>query len=202
MNMNFSDKSSALKNLVIASLISEGELLDINGESELHVPFTREKSVYLYNYLRNNNLKEYVSVEPRKEQFKINLNEELRCLVSKWFIKGTKIFSKNLGLLLNFNAIILCINLFGTRKLEGIGISTTVHKDFLKTLSYCIEKMLSLSVIPGKNQLKIPEVPVLLLETMDKISTIESTEIANYLTNAEKNKLREAIFHKGGKSYV
>lgn len=181
-----------LKNLLIASLMSEGELSfsQKNSKSYLVVPFSKEKSYYLSNHIRHHNLKEYVIVEPHKDQMKIINNLLSEEFIEQWYENGLKIFSKRLDpSLITYQSIILCINLFGTRKLEGISIPTSVDKRFLKNLSYCVEKNLGITVIPGKNQIKIPEVPNLFLKNIEKVSTFDSTELANFLTNQEKNKL-------------
>jgi len=184
-----------LKNLIIASLMSEGEIFysKNKGESYLLVPFLKEKSYYLSNHIKHHNLKEYIIVEPHKEQMKIVYKSIYEGLVAQWYEQGQKIFTKRLDpSLITYKSIIICINLFGSRKLEGISIPTSVDKRYLKNLSYCIEKNLEITVIPGKSQIKIPEVPRLFLSTIDKVSTFDSTELANYLTNQEKNKLVQA----------
>ncbi len=114
-------------------------------------------------------------------------------MVAQWYEGCLIIFSKRLDTsFITYQSIIICINLFRSRKLEGIYIPTSVDKRFLKNLSYCIEKNLGITVIPGKNQIKIPEVPSLFLENIDRTSTFDSTELANFLTNQEKNKLVQA----------
>jgi len=192
MQLLDTNNKAELKNLLIASLMSEGEfsLSQNNSQSYLVVPFSKEKSYYLSNHIKHHNLKEFVIVEPHREQMKIVFNSLFEELVERWYENGLKIFSKRLDpSLITYQSIILCINLFGTRKLEGISIPTSVDKRFLKNLSYCIEKNLGITVIPGKNQIKIPEVPILFLKNIEKVSTFDSTELANFLTNQEKNKL-------------
>lgn len=186
------NNKAALKNLLLASLMSEGEIsFSIKGnQSYIVVPFSKEKSYYLSNHIKHNNLKEFVIVEPQREQMKIVYYTIFKNLVEGWFENGLKIFSKRLDpSLITYQSIILCINLFGIRKLEGISIPTSIDKRFIKNLSYCIEKNLGVTVIPGKNSIKIPDVTTLFLKNIEKVSTFDSTELANFLTNQEKNKL-------------
>ncbi|MGN7299754.1 hypothetical protein [Ferdinandcohnia sp. SAFN-114] len=195
MQLLDTNKKVELKNLILASLMSEGEISysQNSSESYLVVPFSKEKSYYLSNHIKHHNLKEFIIVEPHKEQMKIAFNSIFEELVAQWYEEGLKIFSKRLDpSFITYQSIIICINLFGSRKLEGISIPTSVDKRFLKNLSYCIEKNLGITVIPGKNQIKIPEVPSLFLENIDRTSTFDSTELANFLTNQEKNKLVQA----------
>ncbi|MFC0273761.1 hypothetical protein ACFFIX_20450 [Metabacillus herbersteinensis] len=180
-----------LENLIIASLISCGDVTSFKDENyTLEVPFEKDKSFYLSNYLKHNGLYDFVLVEPTKGQFKIPPNTYLNKLVHQWYQDGNKIFSKKLDpKLLNYHSIILCINLFGSRKIEGISVPTNVDKRFLRTITYCIEKCIHVSVIPGRGQIKIPDVPNLFIDNVEEINAIDSTELANYLTNQEINKL-------------
>lgn len=187
-------KEVALRNLLIASLISEGHVLVFNNQkiTEFYVPYLKEKAYYLFNYLKTYDLGDFVIVEPRKKQFKILLKNGLDNLINEWYEDGNKIFNLRLGdVYLNHNLIILYINLFGSRKIEGIGIPTTIDKEYLQTLTYCIEKILKVDVVIGNNQLKIPDVPMLFINSIDHLSSIDSSEMANFITNQEKEQLMD-----------
>ncbi|WP_078557263.1 hypothetical protein [Bacillus alkalicellulosilyticus] len=201
MNVKNAREHIALQDLVVASLLSNGELCPLKKEPVLIVPFTKEKALYLLNYLKSNNLGEYVRVKEKSEEFEVILDTNLYKITQEWYKNREKIFSKKLGATyVGYSTIILCINLFGNRKLESIGIPSSIHKDLLKTLTYHMEKCLEQTVIPGKNEIKIPEVPNLFLDTLSKVSSINSTEIANFLTNHEKNKLIQVSSQRGGLS--
>ncbi|MFP3489438.1 hypothetical protein R0K20_17750, partial [Staphylococcus sp. SIMBA_130] len=57
-------------------------------------------------------------------------------------------------------------------------------------------------VVSGKNCIKIPEVPILFLDTYKNLDTFDSTQLLSYLTKAEKNKLVEISIRKSGEYYV
>ncbi len=197
-------RDQALINLVVASLISEGypAYSRRNSKNELCVPFQKEKSYYLRNYLKSFELGTFVDVEIRKEEMRIVLNDGLYQLVNQWYEGNAKVFNTKIATeYLNNHAVILCINLFGTRKVEGIGIPTSISKSYLRTVSFSLEKILNLNVVIGNNQLKIIQVAELFLESYKNFSSIDCTEIANFLTQTEKNKLRNAILKKGGELY-
>ncbi|PGT82208.1 hypothetical protein [Bacillus sp. AFS040349] len=179
----------ALENLIIASLLSQGEI-DLLKSNELIVPFSKEKAFFLSSYLKQHNILDFVHVQIHKEQFKIHSNNRLKELIDNWFNSGTKTFIQKLDSnILRYEAIILCINLFGSRKLESISIQTTVNKKYLRTVTYCIEQVLKVPVIPGKNQIKIPDVLELIIKSIDHLDTINSTELTTYLNSMEKNRL-------------
>ncbi|QAS54797.1 hypothetical protein [Halobacillus litoralis] len=195
------DEQKSLINLIVASLMGEGEPpLAMGGAiTSIQVPFAKEKSFYLLNYLQSNNLKNHVTVQPRKNQFVIHLNGELTDLVEGWYKGSIKVFTQGVNSKhLTRKAIMVYISLFGNRQIEGVSISTNIQEEYLNTLAYCIEKKLKINVVPsGSNKIKIPEVTNLFLTALRKENTYDCTEIACFLTNNEKSKLVQIISSKG-----
>ncbi|MBF0706755.1 hypothetical protein IQ283_09055 (plasmid) [Alkalihalobacillus hwajinpoensis] len=192
----------AKEDLITAALIGEGYLDTYNNEAELVIPFAREKSFYLYNLLKDKTYKDSIKFEARRGQFKIDISDNFS-LVDSWYEKGQKVFKKELAFkYLSFRSVVIAVNIFGERKIEGISVPSTIPSKYIRTLSYCIERKLNLTVVSGKNCIKIPEVPILFLDTYKNLDTFDSTQLLSYLTKAEKNKLVEISIRKSGEYYV
>jgi hypothetical protein len=184
--------SKNLFNLAIAGLISEAEFENFSDELLLKVPIERKKTIYLTDVLKEANLKRNLKIEPIKGQFTIHSHSFLTRLKEQWYKGNTKIFSNILDPnLINLQSIIICINLFGSRKLETISIPTNIDRNYIKAVSFCIEHHLKVPVIPGTNQIKITNIPQFILSTLADIPAIHSVELINFLTDKEKKKLME-----------
>lgn len=179
--------------LAIAALCSEGEI--VNGpdnKSVLKVPFDRKKSMYLSELIKDSNLKAYMDIDLKKNQFILHSHSVLDKLKNQWYQGQKKIFSNTLDpKLLTIQSIIVSINLFGTRKLESVSISTNIDKDYLRTISYCMAYYLKVPVIPSINHIKIMNVPKFILASVNDIPAIHSAELVNFLTDKEKKKIME-----------
>ncbi|MDO6657400.1 hypothetical protein [Anaerobacillus sp. 1_MG-2023] len=192
----------AKEDLITAALIGEGYLDNYNAKDELVIPFAKEKSFYLYNLLKDNSYKDSIRFEARRGQFKIDITDNIS-LVQSWYESGQKVFKKELAFkYLSFRSVVIAVNVFGERKIEGITVPSTIPNEFIRTLSYCIERKLNLTVVSGKNCIKIPEVPNLFLETYKNLDTFDSTQLLSYLTKAEKSKLVEISTRKSEEFYV
>jgi hypothetical protein len=179
-----------LYNLILASLISEGEFVFNKEANVLTVPFSRSKSLYLLDIIKDGQLKDFITVDINKEQFQIHSYEHLGTVKNQWYRGSSKIFSKVLDPgLLNVDSIIICINLFGIKKIDSLSIPTTIDKEYLKTLTYCMEKHLNVPVISGKNQIKITNISNLIQNNIGKIPAIHSAALINFLTNKERKNM-------------
>lgn len=184
--------SKTLTDLAIAMLIGEGEFDLFTKEITLTTPYDRKKSLYLSEVIKNESLVDYVNINPKKEQFTILQHPVLHPLMDQWYKGNSKVFSFVLDPnLISLKSIVLCINLFGERKLESISIPTNVDKDHIKTLCYCIEQNIHVPVIPGGNHIKITNIPTFIGGCIGETSTIHSAELINFLTEKEKKKLTE-----------
>ena len=180
----------SLNHLVIASLMGEGEIYtDKNKKKGIYVTFDPSKVVYLQNYILHNSLEEFVKVTEITGELYILPNDFIQNYYMQWFKEEEKIFSNQLNhKLLTYQSILIWINLFGSRSLDSVVISTSVVKSYLRNLSYCIEKHLKTPVVPGRNSLKIHDVENLFLTTM-KFPINDSTSVATFLTQRELKKL-------------
>ena len=182
--------SKNLYDFAVALLIGQGEFEQTREGIILTTPFERKKSLYLTEILKNEQLVDYIEINTKKGQFKIHPHSILSNLKERWFQENDKIFSLVLDpKLLSLKSIVMCINLFGERKLESINIPTNIDKNHIKTLSYCIEQNLKVPVIPGTNQFKITNITKLMLSSVNEIPAIHSAELVNLLTEKEKKKL-------------
>ncbi|GLO68290.1 MULTISPECIES: hypothetical protein [Oceanobacillus] len=183
-----------LKNLILASLLSRGEVFKKKGDStkQLIVPLIYENRYFLADYLKEFELQHYVKIDSESNEMTIYLTVEYIDLVDHWHDNSEKIFKKNFLKSTDIQAIILCLNLFGVRQVEGIAFSTTIKQAYLFTLSYTLKSLLNVNVIFSKNQLKITDVSKLLLEVIGKTSSKNSSYIAAYLNSKEKEKLIES----------
>ncbi|MFT9495752.1 MULTISPECIES: hypothetical protein [Bacillota] len=186
--------TKSLYNLAIAGLIGEGEFDHLAKDIPLKIPFSRKKGFYLADLLKDGNLNSNLRIDPQKGQFTIHSHKILQSLKKQWYKDNTKIFSNILDpKLINLDAIIISINLFGSRKLESISIPTSIDKDYVKAISYCIEQHLKVPVIPGANQIKITNIPQFIDSVITEIPTIHSAELINFLTVKEKKRLVEGV---------
>lgn len=177
-----------------AVLIGEGDFDFNNSNDVLSIPFNKQKSLYLSEVLKNEQISNYIEINSKKEQLSIHSHPILKTLKDQWYKDNSKIFSLTLDPgLITLKSIIVCINLFGIRKLESISLPTSIDRDHLKTLSYCLEKHLKVPVTPSNNQMKITDIPKLVTSAVSDISALHSAELINYLTTKEKKLLTEGI---------
>lgn len=191
---NVEEKKTAitLEKLAIASLIGEGEFDTISSENSLMVPFDKKKALYLAELIKENNLKKHLEIDLKKGQFLIHSHSVLEKLRNQWYVNNKKVFTMVLDPnLLSLQAIVIGINLFGSRKLESISIPTNIDKDHLRSLSYCIEHHIKVPVVPSGNHIKITNVPKFILYSVNEIPTIHSAELVNFLTDKEKKRIIE-----------
>lgn len=182
-----------LYDLAIALLIGEGEF-DFGSDSKLSVPFDRKKSMYLLEVIKNERLNDYIDINQKRGQIYLHSHMVLETLKFQWYKDGNKIFSFILDpKLLTLKSIIMCINLFGERKLETISIPTNIEKDHIKTLAYCIEKHIKVPVIPGSNHIKISNIPTFVIDCIHDLPAIHSAGLINFLTEKEKKKIMEGV---------
>ncbi|MFB1100383.1 hypothetical protein [Terribacillus sp. JSM ZJ617] len=135
-----------------------------------------------------------MKVQPNRNQFKIILNGSAKSIRDQLYIQGDKVFTKLFGTdVLNHDSLIVSICLFGTRKIEGISVSTNVNKDYLKTLCYCAASILDHSITPGKGIWKISDVSSFYEKIIHRTTSLESSTIASYLNNNEKDYLRNKL---------
>lgn len=186
--------SKNLWNLAIAGLISEGEFDIFSSEPLLKVPYERKKTVYLSDILKDANLIRNLKIEHQKGQYSIHSYPYLKVLKDQWYKGNTKIFSNVLDpKLISLESIIICINLFGSRKLETISIPTSIDRNYIRSVSYCIEQHLKVPVVPSINQLKITNIPKFIQSTLAEIPAIHSAELVNFLTDKERKKMIEGV---------
>lgn len=185
-------KSKALHNLVLAALMSRGYVFG-KKDLEFIVPFTHEKRFYLADYLKEHKLQDHVSIDTESYELSIKLTPGLSTLVKSWWVGQEKIFLKNFLKQADLQAIILCINLFGNRQVEGVAFLTNVKQNYLFTMCYTLTNILGVKTIFSKNQVKITNVTQLFLEVVDKTSSFDSSSIATYLNKKEKEELVKYI---------
>jgi hypothetical protein len=186
-----------LYKLATASLISEAEFDNFSSDLMLKSPISIKKFSYLEDILRESNLNSYIKLDPKKEQFTIHSHTLLQDIKKQWYIGNSKIFSKILDPgLIDIQTIVICINLFGTRKSENITIPTSIVKDQIKGVSFCIEQHLKVPIIPSSNSIKITNLPLFIGSILKEVPTIHSTELINFLTDKEKKKIAEGAFNK------
>ncbi|MCM3441362.1 hypothetical protein AB3Z07_27780 (plasmid) [Metabacillus halosaccharovorans] len=179
----------SLIDLIIAALISNGEITRGDEAMVFTCSFNIEKSYYLLSYLKQYSLQDIVSVKSKREQITI-ISPILEEVYDDWYEKGVKKFSiKGDNSLLTFNSIITSINLFGERKVEGVSIFTSTDKRYLKNLAYSLEKILGTTVLPLKNNIKIPDFTSWFLKSYKYLSVLNSAEMSNFLTNQEKKQI-------------
>lgn len=180
-----------IEGLAIAALLSEGEF-DIYSNNVIKAPFDPKKTMYLLDYVKENRLEKYIDINQKRAQFTIHSHISLARIKKQWYNEVRKIFSLILDpQLLSRHSILMSINLFGIRKKESITITTTVDKDHIKAVAYCIEKQLGVTVIPTATGFKITNVPKFIIMFVNQMPAIHSAELINFLTEQEKKKLME-----------
>lgn len=183
-----------LLSLAIAGLIAEGEFDLFSDEPILKIPIDERKICYLQNTVHEGKLHQFVKIDTGREQFIIHSHSILIYLKRQWYRGNEKIFSNILDPdLITLQSIILSMNLFGIRKLETIAIPTTIHKDFIKSISFCMERHLSVPVVPCPNLIKITNIPYVITKGVTNIPTYHSAELINFLTRKEKKQLIEGV---------
>ncbi len=155
----------------------------------LTCPFDMHKSYYLFNYLHQHRLNKEVIVEPKKNQIKIPLlNPDHAQMVNEWHDhNANKIFQKYFGnQYLNYHAVILTINLFGKRKIESIGISTSTNREHLQTLAHSFSQTINQYVYIANKDINIPDIVTLCQRNVPLLTALDSAELVNYMSLEEK----------------
>lgn len=183
-----------LKNLVLASLMSEGYIDPFASKVELRVPYDIRRTPYLLSLIRDYSLEEDITILAKKRVFIIHHCEELVSLKKQWYKDEMKIFSFVLDYnLINMEAIILANILFGTREEFYIAIPTTIDKSFLKSISICISRHIDVPVIFKSNQINILNVQDYFKNVAGKLPAYHIAELITFLTESEKRRIREEI---------
>ncbi|MDE5055268.1 hypothetical protein NDK25_23925 [Niallia taxi] len=183
-----------LKNLIIASLMSEGYLDPFASKGELRVPYDIRKTTYLMSLIRDYNLEENITIMVKKRVYIIHHCDELVSLTKQWYKDGKKIFSLVLDYsLINMEAIILSNILFGKREEFSITIPTTIDKDYLKAISICISKHIQVPVNFKTNQINILNVKDYFKKVAGNLPAYHIAELITFLTEREKKRIREEI---------
>lgn len=178
--------------LAVASLLSEGDFDHLQAGTVLKVPFDTKKTLYLMDFIKENRLENYIDINVKRGQFNIHSHPVLGGVKQQWYNDKRKIFSMILDpKLLNLQSIIMCINLFGIRKSESITIPTSIEKDHIKAVSYCIEQLLKVTVVPTPTSIKITNIPKFIVNSIKEIPATHSAELINFLTEKEKKKIIE-----------
>jgi len=178
--------------LAIAGLISEGEFDLFQDGAVLKVPFDTKKTLYLMDYIKEHRLEGFVEINLKRGQFSIHSHPALNQLKEQWYKNMRKIFSMVLDpQLLNLQSIIMSINLFGIRKSESLTIPTSIDKEHIKTVSYCIEQLLKVTIIPTPTSIKVTNIPTFIMNSIKEIPATHSAELINFLTEKEKKKIIE-----------
>lgn len=190
--MEAKKRTQNINKLAIAALISEAYFDGTSRSLILKSPVSLKKISYLEEISKNGDFDANINISQKKGQFNLHSHTVLEQLKNQWYKDKSKIFSSLLDPnLINLESIIICINLFGTRKLETISIPTTIDKEYIKAISYCIEQHLDVPVIPGTTQIKITNVPEFIRSKILDVPTIHSTELVDFLTDKEKKRLVE-----------
>lgn len=189
-----SKRRAFLKNLVLASLMSEGYLDPFASNVELRVPYDIRRTPYLLDLIRDYNLEEGITVLVKKRVFIIHQCDELVTLIKQWYKDEKKIFSYVLDYnLINIEAIILANILFGKREEFYISIPTTIDKAFLKSISICISKHIDVPVNFKPNQINILNVQEYFKNVAGNLPAYHIAELITFLTESEKKRIREEI---------
>lgn len=184
--------AKSIERLAIASLISEGDFDYLAPEPVLKVPFDIKKAIYLSDFIKENRLEGYIEINLKRGQFSIHSHKVLERLQKQWYLNKKKIFTMILDPgLLNLESVIISLNLFGIRKLESITIPTSIEKEHIKAIAYCVEQKLNVTVIPTSTCIKITNIPKFILNSVNEIPAIHSAELINFLTEKEKKKIIE-----------
>lgn len=200
--MNYPRK---LEEFIIATLSSEGEIYNFNAqEGKIIAPFQMDKAYYLSNYIQHHYLYDFITVQTKKGQLTIHVPPSLfEKIKNQWYEEGKKIFNRSLASKrFSLSCIATCINLYGSRRLESITIPSSVSRNHLKSLAYYIERELNIFTIAENKEIKFPEVVTLFLQTFNKLPSLDSTHLANFLTNKEKNELIRILSKKERECYV
>lgn len=181
-----------IERLAIAGLISEGDFDYLAAEPVLKIPFDIKKAIYLSDFIKENRLEDYIEINLKRGQFSIHSHMALGPLQKQWYRDKRKIFTMILDpKLLDLESVIISVNLFGIRKLESISIPTSIEKEHIKAIAYCVEQKLNVTVIPTSTSLKITNIPKFIMNSINEISAIHSAELINFLTEKEKKKIIE-----------
>ncbi|WP_379599280.1 hypothetical protein [Oceanobacillus luteolus] len=159
----------------------------------LYVPYSPDKSSYIKSYIKQHELYNFVVFNNATDEFKIRIPDWLSTYVSNWFVGKEKIFKRNFIKDNDYQAIMIFINLFGHRQIEGIAIPTSVSPRYLFTLLFSVSHNLKIKTMISNKQIKILDRKELFLNTLSRATTLDSSHIANFLLKKEKQIIQESL---------
>jgi hypothetical protein len=176
---------------LVATLISEGEMYCRQNKKGIHFIFSQQKIPVITDYIYRFNLQDQVEIDPQTMEGFIKPHELVDYVLHDWYRENNKQVGTTT---ITKEAALLSVILFGLKQLEGVAVSTNIKKEYLRSLSFLLERNLSVPVVPVRNKFKIFDVIPLLIDSLhSNKGLIEITEIANMLTDKEKKQLEYKI---------
>ncbi len=189
-NANNRKVHKALRNLVVACFLGEGDIFLHSGKSRIVFCFDRSKASFIKNFIVENNLEQAVEIDMNKQQFMIKEHPIVFDCYSKWYDGPHKIYYDKM---VTYESIIISLILFGKRKLESLTFYTSFDKKYLPTVAYGLESRLGIPLVAARDSIKIYDTSQLFLDAIQRLGLIECTEIAHFLTSKESKVLSESI---------
>ncbi|UNL87438.1 hypothetical protein [Priestia koreensis] len=180
-----------LQDLILACLLSEGEIEYSEKQYELKAEFKSETLDYLKSYVSEYSLQPYVEIHHRRNELVIQASS-LENTYEKWYRNDMKIFSNRMDPKnMTFHAIILALNLFGVRKYESLHLKTSIQKEKLPMLTHILRYHIGdVSIVPGQREIKIFNVVQLFDELVDTLTVMDSFYLFRFLSVHDRKKLR------------
>ncbi|MBU8908075.1 hypothetical protein [Desertibacillus haloalkaliphilus] len=185
LNFKMDIPSEAFKDLCIAALLGQGDILtNSNQRSYIYVSFAEEKYAYIKEYLDTYQLNNYI--ELTSNDFKTVEFDFLKHYKDLWYINDMKIFhmdAKHMNL--SLVSIIMWINLFGKTQVEGTSITTNINDQYIRNLCFYLERLLQIPAIPKKNKVKLFHLYLAYEKVINHTNLIHTTQYINYLSQHE-----------------
>ncbi|UAL49756.1 hypothetical protein K7887_22585 (plasmid) [Sutcliffiella horikoshii] len=181
----------SIEKLTVAALIGGGELYKYKLEREsIKFSYHSSKEQYLRQLISINNLYSYVKLNVKNRECLISTNKYNKHIILSWKENNESFVNSNI----TQDILYLFIILFGKRQIEGILINCQESMVANRSIGYFTQMLLGVLAIPNTKNLKILDVPNLVLSAIKKeIGLTECVEIANFLNENEKKQLTKAI---------
>ncbi|WP_334393378.1 hypothetical protein [Escherichia coli] len=158
----------------------------------LSIGYKLDKLPFILSYIKGNNLTpDHIRVNKKRET--INIYIEDRHYIDQFKTIERLIVKRSPSLtpMISYDVAMLYMTLFGVRQVESISVSCSFNTSQKKFLAHLLQFLIGTNLIPNsRNNLIIPNIKDFIAINLSRLDISVGSELLNYLTEAELNKLQ------------
>lgn len=183
--------------LAQALLCGEGDIYNINKSYILFASVNGHYISYVKEFIGSAAFDQYIDYKNGEVAIKAPILEQI---YQSWYRNDIKVFTSYVDpSILSLDSVMLYINLFGKRHIDGISISTSIEPTYLRVLRSILEKKLKVPIILTRNTIKITNIDSLTHYLCGIAKVQHLIPFMTLLTNQEIEKVKEKKLIEGEK---